>query len=129
MEWIQLWQLHGLALLTGSILDWIFGDPYNFPHMIRLMGNMISSLEKDLRKLFPEKPRLAGTFLDHHAGAAFSGNKKISGSDGKISSGKLFLLSASGSQKSLCGKHEGMQGTKKGRYRRGKKGCFHDCRP
>ena len=63
MEWIQLWQLHGLALLTGSILDWIFGDPYNFPHMIRLMGNMISSLEKDLRKLFPEKPRLAGTFL------------------------------------------------------------------
>ena len=63
MEWIQLWQLHGLALLTGSILDWIFGDPYNFPHMIRLMGNMISSLEKDLRKLFSEKPRLAGTFL------------------------------------------------------------------
>ena len=63
MERIQLWQLHGLALLTGSILDWIFGDPYNFPHMIRLMGNMISSLEKDLRKLFPEKPRLAGTFL------------------------------------------------------------------
>ena len=63
MEWIQLWQLHGLALLTGSILDWIFGDPYHFPHMIRLMGNMISSLEKNLRKLFPEKPRLAGTFL------------------------------------------------------------------
>ena len=46
MEWIQLWQLHGLALLTGSILDWIFGDPYHFPHMIRLMGNMISGLEK-----------------------------------------------------------------------------------
>ena len=63
MEWIQLWQLHGLALLTGSILDWIFGDPYNFPHMIRLMGNMISGLEKRLRKLFPEKPRFAGTCL------------------------------------------------------------------
>ena len=63
MEWIQLWQLHGLSRFTGSILDWIYGDPYNFPHMIRLMGNMISSLEKDLRKLFPEKPRLAGTFL------------------------------------------------------------------
>ena len=26
-------------------------------------------------------------------------------------------------------KHEGMQETKKGRYRRGKKGCFHDRRP
>lgn len=22
---------HGLALLTGSILDWIFGDPIIFP--------------------------------------------------------------------------------------------------
>ena len=63
MEWKQLWQLHGLALLTGSILDWIFGDPYNFPHMIRLMGNMISGLEKRLRKLFPEKPRFAGICL------------------------------------------------------------------
>ena len=52
MEWIQLWRLHGLALLAGSILDWIFGDPYNFPHMIRLMGNMISGLEKKLRALF-----------------------------------------------------------------------------
>lgn len=63
MEWIQLWQLHGLALLTGSVLDWIFGDPYNFPHMIRLMGDMISGLEKRLRKFLPEKPRLAGTCL------------------------------------------------------------------
>ena len=63
MEWIQLWQLHGRALLTGSILDWIFGDPYHFPHMIRLMGNMISGLEKRLRKLFPEKPRFAGICL------------------------------------------------------------------
>ena len=63
MEWIQLWQLHGLALLTGSILDWIFGDPYNFPHMIRLMGNMISSQEKDLRKLFLKSHGLQELFL------------------------------------------------------------------
>ena len=63
MEWILLWQLHGLALFTGSILVWIFGDPYHFPHMIRLMGNMISGLEKRLRKLFPEKPRFAGICL------------------------------------------------------------------
>ena len=63
MEWIQLWRLHGLALLAGSILDWIFGDPYNFPHMIRLMGNMISGLEKKLRALLPHKPFLAGTIL------------------------------------------------------------------
>ena len=38
---------------------------------------------------------------------------KISWPHCKISS-ESFLLSASGSQKSLCGKHEGMQGTKKG---------------
>lgn len=35
----------------------------SFPHMIRLMGNMISGLEKRLRKLFPEKPRFAGICL------------------------------------------------------------------
>ena len=100
MEWIQLWQLHGLALLTGSILDWIFGDPYHFPHMIRLMGNMISGLEKRLRKLFPEKPRFAGIcltlimclFLDHYAWSALSYNGKISWPHCKIYSGKLFSV-------------------------------------
>ena len=58
MEWIQLWQLHGLALLTGSILDWIFRDPYHFPHMIRLMGNMKCVVGEDCS--FSEKPRFAG---------------------------------------------------------------------
>ncbi len=48
MEWIQLWQLHGLALLTGSILDWIFGDPYHFPHMIRLMGKYDKQSGKEI---------------------------------------------------------------------------------
>ena len=61
MEWIQLWQLHGLALLTGSILDWIFEDPYHFPHMIRLMGNMISGLE-EIAKAF-SKPQFAESVL------------------------------------------------------------------
>lgn len=137
MEWIQLWQLHGLALLTGSILDWIFGDPYHFPHMIRLMGNMISGLEKRLRKLFPEKPRFAGICLTLimclfwiiMPGLLFHITGKISWPYCKIYSGKLFLLSASGCKKPLCGEYEGMQRTEKGRYRRSQKGSFHDRRP
>lgn len=34
------------AIVIGFILDLIFGDPYNFPHIIRLMGNAISFMEK-----------------------------------------------------------------------------------
>ncbi len=38
-----------LSILTGYILDLIIGDPQGFPHPIRLIGNMISYLEKKLR--------------------------------------------------------------------------------
>lgn len=41
------------ALLIGYILDLIFGDPYSFPHIIRLIGNLISSTEKILRRILP----------------------------------------------------------------------------
>ena len=40
-------------LLTGFVLDMLFGDPYNFPHIVRLMGSLISALEKSFRRLFP----------------------------------------------------------------------------
>lgn len=33
-------------------MDLILGDPYNFPHPIRLIGNLITYTEKLLRKLF-----------------------------------------------------------------------------
>ena len=39
---------HITAFLIGVILDRIIGDPMNFPHPIRLIGNLISFLEKRL---------------------------------------------------------------------------------
>jgi adenosylcobinamide-phosphate synthase len=45
-----------LAILVGFILDLIFGDPYNLPHPIRLIGNLISGTEKLLRKILNKNP-------------------------------------------------------------------------
>lgn len=39
---------HILAIIIGFCLDLIFGDPYNFPHPIRWIGNLISFFEKRL---------------------------------------------------------------------------------
>ena len=39
---------HLIAFLTGFILDQLIGDPMNFPHPIRLIGSLISSLERHL---------------------------------------------------------------------------------
>ncbi|MCL2166313.1 MAG: adenosylcobinamide-phosphate synthase CbiB [Clostridiales bacterium] len=36
------------ALLTGFVLDMIFGDPYGFPHIVRWMGSFIAALDKRL---------------------------------------------------------------------------------
>lgn len=55
-----------VALLIGYILDLIFGDPYSFPHIIRLIGNLISKTEKILRKIFPKSKNgefIGGIFL------------------------------------------------------------------
>ena len=41
-----------LPLATGFILDTIIGDPYSLPHPIRFIGNLISGLEKLIRKNF-----------------------------------------------------------------------------
>ncbi len=38
-----------LSLIIGYMLDLIFGDPQGFPHPIRLIGNMIYSVERYLR--------------------------------------------------------------------------------
>lgn len=50
------------ALLTGYVLDLIFGDPRRIYHPIRIIGNLIAVLEKGIRKLFPKtsKGELAG---------------------------------------------------------------------
>lgn len=38
-----------LPLLIGFLLDACIGDPYHFPHPIRLIGRMISALERIIR--------------------------------------------------------------------------------
>ena len=40
------------AIVFGFILDLILGDPHSLPHPICLIGNLISFLERNLRKLF-----------------------------------------------------------------------------
>lgn len=57
--------LHLLAIIGGFILDLIFGDPHWLPHPICLIGNLISALEKGIRRLTGEGPvnLLAGGLL------------------------------------------------------------------
>lgn len=43
-----------LALLIGFGLDLLIGDPHNIPHPIRLIGWLIASLERLLRRIFPK---------------------------------------------------------------------------
>lgn len=52
---IMIWS--AAALLTGFVLDAIFGDPYNFPHIVRWMGSLIAASEKLFRRVFPISPR------------------------------------------------------------------------
>ena len=57
---------HLSALLAGFALDALLGDPYRMPHLIRLIGSLISMLETALRSVFPATPRgerVAGTLL------------------------------------------------------------------
>ena len=55
-----MWQFgvwHVAALVCGFVLDALLGDPYNMPHIIRLVGSYIACSERVLRKLFPTTPR------------------------------------------------------------------------
>ena len=45
------------AVLGGSLLDALFGDPAWLPHPVVLMGRCISVLEKQLRTALPKTPR------------------------------------------------------------------------
>lgn len=59
-------ELSILAVVLGFVLDLLIGDPHWLYHPIRLVGHLISGLEKLLRGIFPktEKGELtAGVFL------------------------------------------------------------------
>lgn len=55
-----------IAMVIGFILDLLFGDPEPMPHLISLIGKLISALEKLLRRLLPKSAageRTAGGLL------------------------------------------------------------------
>lgn len=52
-----------IPLLAGFLLDCLIGDPYTLPHPIRLIGRLISALEKWVRKSFKGRLELGGTLL------------------------------------------------------------------
>ena len=52
-----------LPLLAGFLLDCILGDPYSLPHPIRLIGRLISALEKWARNAFGTHLTAGGTIL------------------------------------------------------------------
>ena len=57
---------HISAFFFGFILDMIFGDPHGFPHPVRLMGGLISALEKrllDMGNRNPDRELKNGKFL------------------------------------------------------------------
>lgn len=43
-----VYKYHLIAFALGFFLDQLIGDPMNFPHPIRLIGNLIGSLDKKL---------------------------------------------------------------------------------
>ena len=51
-----------LPLIIGFLLDCIIGDPYNIPHPVKLMGRLIGTLEKLVRRRMINL-RLGGTLL------------------------------------------------------------------
>lgn len=44
-----------IDLILAVLLDFLIGDPYSFPHPVKLMGNMISLEDKLVRKLFKSR--------------------------------------------------------------------------
>lgn len=41
-----------INIVIAAFLDFLLGDPYNFPHPVRFMGSIISREEKFIRKFF-----------------------------------------------------------------------------
>ena len=59
-------ELSILAVVLGFVLDLLIGDPHWLYHPIRLVGALISALEKLLRGVFPKNKNgelTAGVFL------------------------------------------------------------------
>lgn len=47
-----------IKLVLALIIDYIFGDPYNYPHPVKYIGKLISFLDNNMRKFFKSKKGL-----------------------------------------------------------------------
>ncbi|MCD8155279.1 MAG: adenosylcobinamide-phosphate synthase CbiB [Clostridiales bacterium] len=72
--WLYFILTHMAALVLGFFLDLFLGDPRWLYHPVCLIGNLISLLEKGIRRIFPKSSRgeLAGGFLEVILVCAFS---------------------------------------------------------
>lgn len=54
-----------ISILTAFTMDMILGDPYWFPHPVRIIGIFVTSMEKLIRKVFmyPKGLKLGGVIL------------------------------------------------------------------
>ncbi|WMM25845.1 adenosylcobinamide-phosphate synthase CbiB [Tissierella sp. MB52-C2] len=54
-----------MSVILGVLLDFKLGDPYNFPHPVKLMGRIISFEERLVRKIIKSKNglKLAGLII------------------------------------------------------------------
>lgn len=55
--------IYAVPLLAGFLIDSIVGDPYTLPHPVRLIGNLISFLEKKIRLRFDGHLKKGGVLL------------------------------------------------------------------
>lgn len=55
--------IFALPIILGFIIDLFLGDPYTLPHPIRLIGTLITSLERTVRRVFANNLRLGGIIL------------------------------------------------------------------
>ena len=109
-------ELSILAVILGFILDLIVGDPHWLYHPIRLVGHLISGLEKILRKVFPKTKRgelTAGVFLlilTAGIGSSLdpSVRSRLYSSVCEICVVRAHVLSAPGDQIFEDGDHEGL---------------------
>lgn len=46
------------SILLAFVMDILLGDPYDFPHPVRLIGKFVGWMEKNLRKFFKKKEGL-----------------------------------------------------------------------
>lgn len=52
-----------ISIVLGVVLDFLLGDPYSFPHPVKLMGKIILFEEKFARRFFNNSLKAVGFFI------------------------------------------------------------------